>query len=79
MIFDCLTTISFFQLPINNTGATIESLEQDVLTQQTVAAIIELSIHKLSVVVNQLALVLELISKVTEKRKRKRKLRLCIN
>jgi hypothetical protein len=35
MIFDCLTTISFFQLPINNTGATIESLEQDVLTQQT--------------------------------------------
>ncbi|CEG83394.1 hypothetical protein RMATCC62417_17320 [Rhizopus microsporus] len=52
------------RLPINNTGKTIESLEQDALTQQTVAAIIELSIHKLSVVVNQLALVLELISKV---------------
>ncbi|RCH94005.1 hypothetical protein CU097_014080, partial [Rhizopus azygosporus] len=51
------------RLPINNTGKTIESLEQDALTQQTVAAIIELSIHKLSVVVNQLALVLELISK----------------
>ncbi|KAG0905457.1 hypothetical protein G6F33_012153 [Rhizopus arrhizus] len=54
------------RLPINNTGATIESLEQDVLTQQTVAAIIELSIHKLSVVVNQLALVLELISKAVQ-------------
>ncbi|KAG1474757.1 hypothetical protein G6F57_010255 [Rhizopus arrhizus] len=60
------------RLPINNTGTTIESLEQDALTQQTggfhiedikLAAIIELSIYKLSVVVNQLALVLEVISK----------------
>ncbi|KAG2213997.1 hypothetical protein INT47_001268 [Mucor saturninus] len=51
------------RLPINNNGRTIESLEQDPITQQTVAAIIELSVYKLPVIVNQLALVLESISK----------------
>ncbi|GAA5815422.1 hypothetical protein MFLAVUS_008930 [Mucor flavus] len=51
------------RLPINNTGRTIESLEQDPITQQTVAAIIELSVYKLPVIINQLALVLESVSK----------------
>ncbi|KAI8357236.1 hypothetical protein BD560DRAFT_197971 [Blakeslea trispora] len=54
------------RLPINNAGRTIEALEQDPVTQQTVAAIIELSIHKLPIVINQLALVLESISKNTQ-------------
>lgn len=51
------------RLPVNNTSRTIESLEQDAITQQTVAAIIELSVHKLPVIINQLALVLESVSK----------------
>ncbi|KAI8370897.1 hypothetical protein EDC96DRAFT_502763 [Choanephora cucurbitarum] len=54
------------RLPINNAGRTIEVLEQDSVTQQTVAAIIELSVHKLPIVTNQLALVLESISKNTQ-------------
>ncbi|KAI8981655.1 hypothetical protein BDF20DRAFT_955314 [Mycotypha africana] len=52
------------RLPINSSGKSIEMLEQDPLTQQTIAAIIELSIHKLSIIVNQLALILESISKI---------------
>ncbi|KAI9269931.1 hypothetical protein BY458DRAFT_182532 [Sporodiniella umbellata] len=51
------------RLPINNAETTIESLEQDTLIQQSVAAVIELSIYQLSVVVNQLAHLLDLISK----------------
>ncbi|KAI8874816.1 hypothetical protein K501DRAFT_339050, partial [Backusella circina FSU 941] len=51
------------RLPLNNSGKSIESLEQDPITQQTVAAIIEISAHKLSIVINQLGLVLETISK----------------
>ncbi|KAL7314719.1 hypothetical protein PS15m_006255 [Mucor circinelloides] len=54
------------RLPINNAGRTIEILEQDPITQQTVAAIIELSIHTLPIIVNQLGLVLESISKNTQ-------------
>ncbi|KAI9317519.1 hypothetical protein BX666DRAFT_2026794 [Dichotomocladium elegans] len=50
------------RLPINS-GRKIESLEQDPIVQQTVAAIIELSQYKLSTIANALGTVLENVSK----------------
>ncbi|KAI9476341.1 MAG: hypothetical protein EXX96DRAFT_507481 [Benjaminiella poitrasii] len=51
------------RLPINSVDKSIETLEQDPIAQHTVAAIIELSVHKLPIIANQLALVLEPLSK----------------
>ncbi|KAG0178831.1 Ras GTPase activating protein ira2 [Apophysomyces sp. BC1021] len=50
------------RLPVNS-GRKLESLEHDPIMQQTVAAIIELSRHKLSTVANALGTVLENVSK----------------
>ncbi|KAL0073829.1 hypothetical protein J3Q64DRAFT_1447842 [Phycomyces blakesleeanus] len=49
------------RLPINS-GRKLESLEQDPIVQQTVAAIIELSRYKLSTIANALGTVLENVS-----------------
>ncbi|KAI8394136.1 uncharacterized protein BYT42DRAFT_553510 [Radiomyces spectabilis] len=51
------------RLPVNNSGRKIETLEQDPIIQQTVAAVIELSSHKLTTVANALGTVLENVSK----------------
>ncbi|KAF7730429.1 Ras GTPase activating protein ira2 [Apophysomyces ossiformis] len=50
------------RLPVNS-GRKLENLEHDPIMQQTVAAIIELSRHKLSTVANALGTVLENVSK----------------